>query len=315
MPPLRTDAPATRSVDTQAQVGAPVTQSNKSTKIPQCRCGFPATRRKATQSSVRHGKEYYACSADKCDFIAWIEEAANIADDVPAPLVPVKRALGASRRGPDSISTPICLCKESASLRTVTKDGVNKGRTFWACSKGRDEGCRFFEWHDEPGKLTGESTSPTRSTSHNNASSSGRCFRCDQEGHWAAACPTVKLPSTNTHVSADSHTCFGCGKPGHFMSSCPGVPLRAHSGTTSSTKTGARDECFSCGRLGHWTADCPENGGPGPSKRAKSSSSSTTNKRAKTTRANRSGSKSTSAKRTKRDLKTKNGMFGVPDDF
>ncbi|KAI6113286.1 DNA topoisomerase [Pisolithus croceorrhizus] len=229
MPPLRTDAPATRSS------ALPVTQSNKSTKIPQCRLWFPATRRKSDPEFCPTRQRILCLQCGQVRFIAWIEEAANIADDVPVPLVPVKRALGASRRGPDSISTPICLCKESASLRTVTKDGVNKGRTFWACSKGRDEGCRFFEWHDEPGKLTGEST-------HNNASSSGRCFRCDQEGHWAAACPTVKLPSTNTHVSADSHTCFGCGKPGHFMSSCPGVPLRAHSGTTT------------CGRLGHWTA-------------------------------------------------------------
>lgn len=311
--PQRIDAPATRSGDTLARLGAPVTQSSISTKILQCRCGMPATRRKATQSSVRHGKEYYACSVDKCDFIAWAEDAANNAHDVPAPLVPVKRTLAANQRESDGISVPVCRCKENAGLRTVTKDGVNKGRVFWTCLKGRDEGCGFFEWRDEPGKLTGESRSPTRSTSQNNPSSSGRCFKCDQEGHWAAACPNAKLPSTNTHTSMDGPTCFGCGKPGHFMNSCPGAPSRGDSGT-SSTKTGSRDKCFSCGRLGHWTADCPENGGPGPSKRAKSSTSSTTNKGAKTTRANRSGSKSTGAKRTKRDLKTKNGMFGVPDD-
>lgn len=322
-PPLRTDVATTRPGGThEARFDSSVTRTGISIQIPipQCRCGIPATRRKVTQQrSFRQGKEYYACSVDKCDFIAWIEGQANIADDASPSLVPAKRALGASQTESDSIAVRTCRCGENASRRTVSKDGGNKGRMFWGCSKGRDEGCGFFEWDDEPSRSTGASTSVTRSTSQTNPSSSGRCFRCDQEGHWASACPTVKPLSTNSHISkGDASACFKCGKSGHFMNSCPAGPSRSDSGPTGmKAGTPSRGECFSCGQSGHWTADCPENGRPRPSKRAKSTSASTTTKGAKSTRAGtRSGSKGTSTKRAnKRDLKTKNGMFGVPDDF
>jgi len=33
--------------------------------------------------------------------------------------------------------------------RTVQKDGPNKGRPFYCCSKPRDQGCGFFQWADE----------------------------------------------------------------------------------------------------------------------------------------------------------------------
>lgn len=67
-----------------------------------------------------------------------------------------------------------CRCKEDAVQRTVTKDGNNKGRLFWACAKGRDEGCGFFEWDDEPSNPAQPMT--TRTASQTNTSTSGRCF-------------------------------------------------------------------------------------------------------------------------------------------
>ena len=32
---------------------------------------------------------------------------------------------------------------------TVNKEGPNKGREFYACPKGRGNGCNFFQWADE----------------------------------------------------------------------------------------------------------------------------------------------------------------------
>nr|CAD7439622.1 unnamed protein product [Timema bartmani] len=32
---------------------------------------------------------------------------------------------------------------------TVQKEGPNKGRTFYACAKGQNNGCNFFQWGDE----------------------------------------------------------------------------------------------------------------------------------------------------------------------
>ena len=34
---------------------------------------------------------------------------------------------------------------------TVQKEGVNKGRQFYGCSKPREQSCGFFQWADQDG--------------------------------------------------------------------------------------------------------------------------------------------------------------------
>lgn len=73
-----------------------------------------------------------------------------------------------------------CKCKDDANQLTVTKEGANKGRLFWGCAKGKDEGCNFFEWDDEPTKTPGLGppiSMSTRTVSHNDPHSSGKCFK------------------------------------------------------------------------------------------------------------------------------------------
>ena len=43
---------------------------------------------------------------------------------------------------------PQCYHGEQCSTRKVKKDGVNHGRLFYTCSKGKDESCGYFEWRD-----------------------------------------------------------------------------------------------------------------------------------------------------------------------
>ena len=40
--------------------------------------------------------------------------------------------------------------------RTVQKEGPNKGRQFYTCSKPREDQCGFFEWADDipPSNIT-----------------------------------------------------------------------------------------------------------------------------------------------------------------
>lgn len=88
------------------------------------------------------------------------------------------------------------------------------------------------------------------------------------------------------------------------------------------------DACFKCGQPGHWTSgmvlyylhtdsqftldtiECPDNGGAGPSKRAKTTSKSTKP-------SSNAGSRGRGGKRggKKGAAKTKGGTFGAPDDF
>ena len=42
--------------------------------------------------------------------------------------------------------TVVCNCGNEAVLRIVMKEGPNKGKQFYGCSKPQEEQCRFFEW-------------------------------------------------------------------------------------------------------------------------------------------------------------------------
>lgn len=42
-----------------------------------------------------------------------------------------------------------CSCKDPVKKFTSKKEGPNKGRDFYACSKPKGDGCNFFKWTDE----------------------------------------------------------------------------------------------------------------------------------------------------------------------
>lgn len=117
--------------------------------------------------------------------------------------------------------TVMCNCGMEAVQRTVQKDGPNKGKQFFTCSKPREEQCGFFEWADNvPSCYVKQTTRGTLSrargrgrgrgrgrTTSNNAEedfgthdeSSGRkkrapptCSLCRQQGHTKRSCPQAK---------------------------------------------------------------------------------------------------------------------------
>ncbi|KAG2148661.1 DNA topoisomerase [Suillus bovinus] len=151
-----------------------------SSMTPECECGVPSQRKTVTQKSAREGKEFYACGVGEgCGFFKWCDDGPVGMPANPMPLVPAKRAL-ASERSVDTVGRQ-CQCREDAARRTVTKEGPNKGRIFWGCSKGKDAGCDFFEWDDELPKPKSAATPrpmSSRSVTQNDSnSSSGKCFK------------------------------------------------------------------------------------------------------------------------------------------
>ena len=46
---------------------------------------------------------------------------------------------------------PQCYHGVQRSTRKVKKEGVNHGRLFYACSKGKNDACGCFEWRDTIG--------------------------------------------------------------------------------------------------------------------------------------------------------------------
>jgi DNA topoisomerase-3 len=170
-----------------------------SSMTPECECGVPSQRKTVTQKSAREGKEFYACGVgDGCGFFKWCDDGPVGMPANPIPLVPAKRAL-ASERSVSPCFVPLlfhpelcelnqvdavarqCQCREDAVQRTVTKEGPNKGRIFWGCSKGKDGGCGFFEWDDEspkPRSAAAPRPMSSRSVTHNDSTSSnGKCFK------------------------------------------------------------------------------------------------------------------------------------------
>ena len=55
-----------------------------------------------------------------------------------------------------------CRCGQPAKLLTVQKAGKNKGRTFFAYSKGQKGGCGFFQWADKNSSNALSIVNPTR---------------------------------------------------------------------------------------------------------------------------------------------------------
>lgn len=132
---------------------------------------------------------------------------------------------------------------EPCAMKTVTKEGPNKGRQFYVCSRSTDQ-CKCFIWADETTPNSSNfnnfssnsnsnwnnnsnSNSNWNNTSHfsSNSSSQGLCFKCNQPGHFATSCPN-KVSSTNNkqtsyQSSSSSITCFKCNQPGHYATNCP----------------------------------------------------------------------------------------------
>ena len=89
-----------------------------------------------------YGRPFFKCSkdADRCRYFEW-------ADEIILP-------------------KPNCYHNEVCKSWTVTKEGPNKGKVFFCCSRRRDDKnqCNFFKWaiNEEEGDANKENTPPTQ---------------------------------------------------------------------------------------------------------------------------------------------------------
>ncbi|CAE6516714.1 unnamed protein product [Rhizoctonia solani] len=223
-----------------------------------CQCGEPAAERTVTKEGANKGRKFFTCGKDRtCDFFEWFDgpskpnEGGSSGSMIPRSTIPVKRK-SAEYVPPDDSRR--CNCKLTAVQRTVQKEGPNKGRSFWACPNSEKARCGFFEWDDDSASGSGGGNFPAAARVQPRNDDQGKCFKCDQPGHWSngefrdyliqrqtqgcSACPngdTNPRRQARNEGSAGgdaSGVCFKCNEPGHWSNACPNGDPGSFRGTS-----------------------------------------------------------------------------------
>jgi hypothetical protein len=99
-----------------------------------CYCELRTILREVKKDGPNKGKLFYTCSNsydEKCNYFMWKNES-------------IRRI----QNSEENVNV-LCKCNLPAIIREVFKDGPNKGKLFYTCSKNRDEKCNYFMWKDE----------------------------------------------------------------------------------------------------------------------------------------------------------------------
>lgn len=102
-----------------------------------CSCGEQAKKLTVKKDGPNKGRQFYACARSSCQFFLWDPDDPDTTNHN-----------NSDRNQPGRVNNEVkCQCNQIAALRTVNKDGPNKGRQFYCCPNMN--GCKFFQWADE----------------------------------------------------------------------------------------------------------------------------------------------------------------------
>lgn len=149
---------------------------------------------------------------------------------------------------------PNCLCSLPASKRIVSKEGPNKGKQFWGCSKdfNAPDNCKFFEWVGD-GTVLSAATKPKAEPK-----SSSLMIPVDEDGEMRCKCGLI-MKKDVMKGGKDEGRCFiKCPK---IVQKCGMFLFLDGKPSTSTTGKDAgymkKQKCFKCNKTGHWATTCP----------------------------------------------------------
>lgn len=187
---------------------------------PDCSCGRPSVKKKTMKPGPNQGRFFWTCS--DCNFFSWADvTVTRIAPSNAPPPMPRPTMALAEEENPT-----ICDCGKPAVVRTVSKEGPNKGRTFYSCASGAQERCQFFIWKDIDGPHGNHGGDEpvlrcacgliAVKDAAKSGSNSGRSFyRCSKQVkrctffQWEGSPPAVRAGDS---ANAGSARCFKCGE-------------------------------------------------------------------------------------------------------
>ena len=135
-----------------------------------CHCGLTSVLREVKKDGPNKEKLFYTCSKsyeEKCNYFMWKDESdKKRGQNIKANKEPIKKLNEELNEEPIEEKESkqeydekyykqqqklglMCNCKLPSVSREVKKDGPNKGKIFYTCSRYFDDKCKYFVWKDE----------------------------------------------------------------------------------------------------------------------------------------------------------------------
>lgn len=163
--------------------------------LPQCNCRTAVVLRTVVKDGPNKGKGFYSCSkngADKCGYFQWKDNNQSVES----------RSNTRNAVSSDVAVTPMCLCNppEPSIIRVVSKEGSNKGKQFYCCSKkSRDQQCKYFAFINENAASSGDAARTQTSTA--SATTSAMNCKCN------VAAKVLKVKKEGPNCGKEFYTC------------------------------------------------------------------------------------------------------------
>ena len=119
-----------------------------------CYCELRTILREVKKDGVNKGKLFYCCSQhydDKCDYFMWKDKSDEIINRHKESTNNQEKNVEQQNEEEIKEQSEIikCYCNLPVVLREVKKDGLNKGKMFYTCSKYYNDKCKYFVWKNE----------------------------------------------------------------------------------------------------------------------------------------------------------------------
>jgi len=281
------DAPTNTTVvpridDSNQQVGQQFHQNNNPIDDDvKCKCNTLAVTRTVNKDGPNKGRQFYCCMKNRdegCGFFQWTDENPQIGTSSTSNSFKTNSFNGFdnsfAQRGSNSFGSNnnagsedlSCACGNPAVVRTVNKDGPNKGRQFHVCTKPMDQKCNFFQWADEPGTTNnssnnsfGNNSTFSRNNSFGNAKqNSFSAINSANSNDVCCNCGTVaKLCTVKKDGPNKGRQFYGCMKPRE--AGCQFFQWGDENNTNDTGTKSRKRKCGQCGETGHDKRSCPQN--------------------------------------------------------